>query len=250
MKKTALFLVLALLVTISNSQDLLYFSNGNMLKVTNFKQSPDAVNFNIYNSTTDQVYYINKNELVKHIAESGDITEFSGKYLNDYNANFNSNIVSINVLNLPMGRFTMLYQFINKSGKVGYEIPVSIGITPNANTDPRPEIFDIEFYSLFYTGLTVNLYPMGHQKVNYFLGPSFRIGFGQEEYWDHYSYTEYNYQGYYSKFLINNGLMLTPSEHFSMSFIISLGIMHRNSRPEEDKFGTVADLAFNLSYRF
>lgn len=250
MKKTVLFLLIAFVVTISNSQDLLYFSNGNMLKITNFKQSPDSVNFNIYNSSTYQVYYINKNELVKVIAESGDITEFSGNYISDNNKDFNSNIVSINVLTIPMGRFTMLYQFINKNGTVGYEIPVSIGFAPNAYTDPLPEIFDIEFYSLFYTGLTINLYPMGQRKVNYFLGPSFRIGFGQEEYWDYYNYSEYNEQGYYSKFLINNGLMLTPNEHFSMSFVFSLGIMHRNTPPGIDKFGTVADFSFNLSYRF
>ena len=250
MKKLTLLLIVTILANISFAQELLYFANGNLLQVSNYKESSDSVSFQIYKSTEDRTYNIHKNELIKMITETGEIIEFSGKYNKSVSKDFSSNIISFNTLAIPAGRFTMTYQFLNKTGKIGYEIPVSIGLLQDAYTDPLPEIFDIEFYSVFYTGFTLNWYPLGQNKVSYVLGPSFRIGVGEEDYWDSYNYYDNTKQAYYSKLLINNGIVLMPSKHFSMAFILSFGIMHRTDIPDYSNFGTTGDFTFNLSYRF
>jgi len=243
---------LLLISLFSFSQELLYFSNGNLLKVTDLKQTTDSVSFQIYNSSLPTSYTINKNELEKLISENGEIIEFSGKYMIANETEFNANSVSFNTLAIPAGRFTMAYQILNKNGKVGYEIPVSIGLFNDANTDPLPEIFDIEMYSIFYSGFTLNLYPMGQKRVNYVLGPSFRFGVGRDNNYYCYDcgYYDYDKQFLYTKLLINNGLVLTPGEHFSMSFIFSLGVIFRDNHPGEETFGTTGDFLFNMAYHF
>lgn len=253
MKKINILLVLILIANFTFAQELLYFANGNMLKITNFHLKSDSLTFQIHKSSDKIVYSINQNELLKMITETGEIYQFNDKLSKTDDSNFSHNIISFNAIGVPAGRFTMSYQVINKTGKLGFEIPVSVGLIPDATIDPLPEIFDIELYSIFYTGFTLNWYPMGQKKVTYLLGPSFRLGIGQSDYYYDYYYEQYpdhNSQQYYSKLLINNGIMLSPNKHFSMSFIFSLGIMHRNARPDDEKFGTVADLQFNLAYKF
>lgn len=252
MKIHLLVLVLVFSSVAVSAQELLYFANGNILKTSNTILTTDSVSFQIFNSSQRQ-YSINKNELVKMITEEGDIIEFTGKYIEHSNSGLSKNSVSFNTLGIPMGRFTMSYQFLNKKGNLGVEIPVSIGLFTDAYLDPLPEIFDIEMYSMFYSGVTLNWYPMGQKKVNYILGPSLRIGVGKENYYYCYD-CDYEYdrnkQMFYTKLLINNGLVLTPNKHFSMSFIFSLGVMFRDNFPDEKTFGTTADFQFNLAYLF
>jgi len=252
MKMFLIILVLTFTTVAVSAQDLLYFASGNMLKTTNTTISTDSVSFQIFNSSQQQ-YSINKNELVKMISESGDIIKFSGKHVESGISDFSKNIISFNTLAIPAGRFTMSYQMLSKNGKMGIEFPVSIGLLNEAYTDPLPEVFDIELYSIFYSGITVNWYPMGQRKVNYVLGPSLRIGVGKDNYY--YCYDcgyEYNSnkQMFYTKLLINNGIVLVPSKHFAMSFIFSLGVMIRDNYPGEETFGTTADFQFNLAYQF
>lgn len=251
--KNLIVIIAFLLISINGfSQDLLYFNNGNLLKVTILNQSNKGVKFMLYNSSTDEVFSADKSELIRLIKENGQIIQYEGKNNISNNDGFPRNIMSFNVLHTPQGRLTMAYQFINKRGNVGFEIPVSVGLFEDFNIDPISEIFDHNLYSLFFTGLTVNWYPLGQRKVSYLLGPSFRIGIAKDQYrydYDYYDYREPR-EEYYSKLLINNGLMLSPNEHFNVSFIVSMGIMHHNARPGEYKFKTTADAAINLAFRF
>ncbi len=251
MKKIYFLFCFLILSAFGNSQDLLYFADGNLLKINLIKQSPDSISFAIYNAANPEVYSVNKNELSKMLTKGGVLIEFPGKKTDNTDMDYPSSVVSINTIHIPQGRLTMIYQFMNKSGKLGFEIPVSVGLFNDSYTDPLPEIFDIELYSMFYTGFGLNWYPLGQRKVSYVLGPSFRIGIGSSNnyYYDEYYNDSYR-QEYYSKLLINNGLVLNPTDHFTMSFIFSLGIMHRNSPPGEYKFGTTADFAINLGFRF
>ena len=155
MKKTLFFTILIFFALGARSQDLLYFANGNILKAVNTHQTSDSISFQIYNSSSQQ-YTIDKSELVKMITETGEIIEFSGVYREPGMAEFSKNIISFNTLGVPMGRFTMGYQILSKDGKVGVEFPVSVGLLNDGFTDPLPEIFDIELYSLFYSGVTVH----------------------------------------------------------------------------------------------
>jgi len=254
MRKLILLSTLLFLFNVSFGQDLLYFANGNFLQITNFRITDDSLAFNIYNSNSEFNYSVNKAELKKLITEDGEVIEFKGMYIKFRDNSMPSNMVSFNVLAVPALRFTMSYQLFNADGTVGYEIPVSIGLAPDAYTDPLPEIFDIEMYSIFYTGFTLNWYPLAQRKVTYVLGPTFRIGVGTEDtyYYDEFSsyYHDYNRQYYYSKLLINNGLVVNPSKHFSMAWILSLGVMHRDGPSDMTKFGTTADFTFNISYKF
>jgi len=251
MKKILFFTILLFFALGASSQDLLYFTNGNILKAVDTEQTYDSISFRIFNSSSQQ-YTIDKSELVKMITETGEVIEFSGIYIDPANTEFSKNIISFNTLGVPMGRFTMGYQILSKDGKVGVEFPVSIGLLNESYTDPLPEIFDVELYSLFYSGITVNWYPMGQRKVNYVLGPSLRLGVGKNN--DYYCYNcgEYNVdrQFFYTKLLINNGLVLMPSKHFSMSLIFSLGVIARDNYYNEPTFGTTADFQFNLAYQF
>lgn len=234
------------------SQDLLYFANGNRMEVEVINYDDQSVTFMFYNSTNNETYNALSNELDKLILDDGTIIEYKG-VSGELEEDFTKNIVHLHSLDLPRGRITFTYEFLNENGTLGYGLPVSIGFAEDAYTDPLPEIFNIELYSIFYSGFKLNWYPLGQRKVAYVLGPEFRLGIGNAD--DYYYYDEYYYgdrkrQEYYSKLLINNGVIITPGNHFSLSFVISLGIMHRNTPPGNPKFGTTGDAAINVAFRF
>jgi hypothetical protein len=93
---------------------------------------------------------------------------------------------------------------------------------------------------------------MGHRKVNYVLGPSLRLGVGKDNNYYCYDCGGHNSdrQFFYTKFLVNNGLVLNPNKHFALAFIFSLGVMARDNYSGEPTFGTTADFQFNLAYQF
>ncbi|PLX14240.1 MAG: hypothetical protein C0598_01800 [Marinilabiliales bacterium] len=251
MKKLAIIFTIVFISLAAQSQDLLYFSNGNILKVNTIEQNSEGVTFTLYNSTNVEVFNANKEELIRIIKQNGDVVTFDGIYRSESDISFPKNRVAFNVLHAPQGIITMKYEFLNKTGNLGFEIPMSVGLLEDTYLDPIGEIFNREFYSLFYTGLTLNWYPVGQKRVSYVLGPSLRLGIGKDQYYYYYdSYYSEPKEEYYSKLLINNGLILNPSDHFSISFMFSLGIMHHNAPPEEYKFRTVADASINLAFRF
>ncbi|PLX02546.1 MAG: hypothetical protein C0595_10340 [Marinilabiliales bacterium] len=252
MKKLIIIITILLVSVTGFSQDLAYFTNGNLLKVNTLTQSNEGITFTLYNSSTEEVFSAKKSELIRLIKENGEIINFEGKKSVTNNDGFPRSIVAFNVLHTPQGRLTMAYKFINNKGNIGFEVPVSVGLFEDFDMDPIAEIFNYSFYSMFYTGFTVNWYPLGQRKVSYLLGPSFRIGIAKDRYYYDYNYYDYNEpkEQYYSKLLLNNGLMLSPNNHFNISFIISMGIMHHNAPPGEYKFRTTADAAINLAFRF
>lgn len=252
MKTLITIFSILLFSTYGFSQDLVYFTNGNLLKVKVLNQSSEGITFTLYDSSSEEVFSADKSELIRMIKENGQIITFAGRKTVTNNDGFPRNIMSFNVLHAPQARLTMAYQFINNKGNIGFEIPVSVGLMDDFSFDPISELFDHSFYSLFFTGITINWYPLGQRKVSYLLGPSFRIGIAKDQYYYDYNYYDYNEpkEQYYSKLLINNGLMLSPNEHFNISFIVSMGIMHHNAAPGEYKFRTTADAAINLAFRF
>jgi hypothetical protein len=130
------------------------------------------------------------------------------------------------------------------SGKIGLQIPISFGYATGSNFGNDVLI------SQFYSGLYLNFYPTGQGKVRYMLGPGLRFGLGHENYYDDNG-NDSNNDTFYSKLLINNGIVFSPIESLSLSAVLSLGIRYFPEAHNEDEVvRTSAAFSFNLSYRF
>lgn len=89
--------------------------------------------------------------------------------------------------------------------------------------------------------------------VRYFLGPEFRLISVTENY--------YNYDPYYNGtqnsgdyintvFLINNGMIYSPTNEFFVSINMGVGFLSRSNDSENDRLVPFAAPSFRLGFKF
>lgn len=174
-----------------------------------------------------------------------------------YNKSYNNNLIRYHLLNLIVNEFTISYERILPSGKVGIQIPFTLGYDKDpVNVDiPTPSDFISHTNSLvtkFESGVSVNVYPVGQGIIKYYFGPGLRYGQG---YWyedvDDYNWNETpeSISSNYFKFYISNGLIITPVSSFSLALSGYIGIQHA-FEATENKTETTGGLSFDLIIRF
>ena len=243
-----LSLLSILILTFSSgifAQDYIYLrSHQTRIAAKNIKISGAEIRYEVFDADDGQVYSLKPNQVNLIAYESGEVRliQRRSKIINAYD--FKKNLLTYHLFDLVISNFTMSYERILKSGKIGLQIPISFGYATGNNFGNDVLI------SQFYTGLYLNFYPTGQGKVRYLLGPGLRFGTGHENYYDENGYNN-NDDTFYSKLLINNGVVFSPIESLSLSVILSLGIRYfPEAHDDNEVVRTSAAFSFNLSYRF
>jgi len=248
MKKPYLFIIVLLISSTLNTfaQDYIYLKTGDKIAAIVSETTKTATLYTEFGSATGEMNLVN-NKDIKLIAFANgkvkDFTDGSGVKSND---GTNNNLIAYHLADLIINNFTISYERIFNDGKMGLQIPISIGYSGDYQ-----ELGD--FQNKFYTGLNFNIYPTGQGQWRYFLGPGIRFGAGlYESYSDCYNCYDYYKEEdlFYFKFHINNGIMFTPVSALSLVAELSLGIRYVDSKYSDEKVRTTGAGSFNMIYRF
>jgi len=248
MKKITILFVLILAFSSGIfAQDYIYFADQQeRIAAKNVKISSSEIRYEKYESNEGQIYIINRARVSLIAYENGETKYLQGKKkkLNSYE--YNKNLLTFHLTDLIISNFTLSYERIFSDGKMGIQIPLSFGYSSGENFG------NYYVYNKFYSGLNFNFYPTGQGKVRYFLGPGLRIGVGHDNNDNQGSYGNYtNPDTFYTKLLINNGIIFSPIPELSLSAVLGLGIRYfPEAGNYNDEVRTTGAFSFNLSYRF
>lgn len=252
MKKiTILFVVLLSFSTGLFAQDYIYLLDQGQSRIAakNVKLGKSEIKYENYDTNDGRVYLLNPAQVKLIAYENGDIQylqaiETKTKQKEEYA--FKKNLVTFHLFDLVFSNFTFSYERILNNGKIGFQIPFSFGYGSGNNVPSNDFVVN-----KFYSGLNVNFYPTGQGKVRYVLGPSLRLGIGHDNNHSDGNYDTENPDTFYTKLMVNNGVMFSPIPELSLSVILSLGMRYY---PEAGQYNeevtTSAAFSFNLSYRF
>lgn len=245
MKKITLLFILVFAFSVGIiAQDYIYLRDKQeRISAKNIKVSDSEIRYEIFDTEDGQVFSIKPNQVNLIAYESGMVrlVQRKSKIINSYD--FKKNLITYHLFDLIFSNFTMSYERILNNGKIGLQIPLSFGYATGNNFGNDVLI------SQFYSGLYLNFYPTGQGKVRYLLGPGLRFGLGHENYYDNGN--KNGDDSFYSKILINNGVVFSPIESLSLSAILSLGIRYfPEAQDDNEVVRTTAHFSINLSYRF
>ena len=250
-----IFLVSALLFTIINmsAQDFIYMRNQTArVEATNIKVLTSETTYNLFGDNSGDIYSLTNKQISMIAFENGDVRFFEREKKIVNRHNYKKNIINYHLFDLVVNNFKLSYERIISNGKVGIQIPFSIGYGNGGDVSGFDDV-----HNKFYTGISVNFYPTGQGIVRYFMGPGIQVGTGYFEDYDYYDNTSNqshynNIDTFVFRFLVNNGIIFTPIEALSISLVGSLGIRYTDETEYDDdnNVRTVGAFSANLSYRF
>jgi len=247
MKTTLLLIIVVLFGTINSiAQDYIYLKNGDKIEAIVNETTKTATLYYEFGNANGQLKLVD-NKNIKLIAFSnGKVKDFADGSAVKTDDGVNNNLIAYHLADLLINNFTLSYERIFNNGKMGVQIPLSIGYSGDYQ-----ELGDFRNY--FYTGVNFNIYPTGQGQWRYFLGPGVRFGSGEYENYDDYYDHGYGYHTedlFYLKFHINNGIIFTPVPALSLAASLSLGIRYVDSKYSDEKVRTTGAASFNMIYRF
>jgi hypothetical protein len=172
--------------------------------------------------------------------------------------NFAKNLITYHLFDVVYGDFTFSYERILASGTIGIKIPVGIGYAYSTGLNNFNNNNN-RVYNAIYSGIGINFYLTGQGKWRYFVGPNIRVGYGKmvdtnSGYYDEYGnwiQGEDSYEGLYTKFLVDNGVMFTPIRRFCIAAVVGVGIrFFPEAGNNNNPVYPTANFSFNMSYRF
>jgi hypothetical protein len=160
-----------------------------------------------------------------------------------------SNRLSLMLSDVLVRRVSMEYEHIFSDGKISLNIPFSVTVSP------FDDLWSDEVH--WWAGMGVKFYPTGQGVVRYFLGPEFRFISVTESDYNYYYDTNYNYYNYTTTtdyintaFLLNNGIIYSPTNDFFVSLSIGVGFLSRNPDSTNESLVPFATPSFRLGFKF
>jgi hypothetical protein len=253
MKKELLIVLLSIVTTVSFSQDILLFQDGNKKEVTILEITPEIIKYQKFNSSSKVVYSENKFDLIGVVFEDGEFEKFETRK-NNYSKSSNSNLGDYgnNMFFLApigpiFGYVGIGYEHFSKSGRSSIRIPLILKIRENG-LNYRPE------YSIGYEH---KFYPTGSSgNVRGFLG--FAEHFGVLPISEYYYYENYDGNDYYysdghesSSYFFNDtqfigGVQFHPSKLINITLDAGLGL----GLLDFDESYPSYKIGLNLGFRF
>ncbi len=145
-------------------------------------------------------------------------------------------------------RLSLEYEHILSSGNMSITVPFSVTLSS------FEDIWSDQVHWWIGTGL--KFYPTGQGTVRYFVGAEFRFISVTENIYD-WVYSEYgsyeiNSSDKYlhAAFLINNGLIYSPTDEFFVSLSMGLGFLSRNPDSSKEILVPMATPSFRLGFKF
>ena len=228
----------------SNAQDKLTLKTDEVIQAKIIRITKSKITYKKHSNVAGPEYEVDK-KTVKNIEfENGDVESFVNS--NSLPFEVKKSIISFNYGDFLADRFSFSYARLFNDGKLGIKIP--FGVTYQNPGDYSNNTM------LYYSGLDLNLYPLGQRRLTYSVGFGSRIGVVNDYYYPYYDpYFDYYY--YYptikkrlaAGFYMNNGLTLHILENMSISGMFGLGLRDIEG-PNWAQFSAVGEL--NVSIRF
>jgi len=169
-----------------------------------------------------------------------------GNFTHDHTL-YNKNIISYSLLDLAFYDLTLYYERLIDNGKYGIKGHVGWNFRRNSYYN--------SFNKWYYGGISINYYPVCYKSFRYFAGLTLRAGAANysEVYRSSYTFSarreRINENYLFMKAYIDNGILLSASNHFYCSFVMSIGIQHKHMYVLSP-FEPAAMPWFFLGYRF
>lgn len=138
---------------------------------------------------------------------------------------FGRNNLSILLSDVVLKRVSFEFEHIfGDEGNMSINIPFSVSI------GDFNDIYNEQ--QNWWGGIGMKLYPTGQGKIRYFVGPEVRVISAQDE-------RTYHLDGFnkvvdeqyiHTAFLLNNGMIYEPSEHFIFSLSMGVGFISRDQK--------------------
>jgi hypothetical protein len=178
-KKLLLLSLLLLAFSLSYGQDLITRSDGMVLQATVLEMKPGLVRFKLFGQADTLVYQISTRDVevirmadgtTRTFPEAAAAKQESAPF--DYYTRSGRNILWYNFFELIYPNFALAYERVLASGKIGFKIPLMIGLSP-ANSANNYSI-DVRKNTRLGIGLEMNVYPFGQGRFQYYVGPAFQ----------------------------------------------------------------------------
>ncbi|NOR86465.1 MAG: hypothetical protein GQ527_02530 [Bacteroidales bacterium] len=158
-------------------------------------------------------------------------------------SDFGRNNISLFMSDIIMKRVTFEYEHIvGDNGNMSINVPISVAV--GETYDVYDDVVD------WWVGLGMKLYPTGQGTIRYFFGPEVRIISARSTYTvnnDGFS-QEFDEELIHSAFLLNNGMIYEPTEHFIFTVSMGLGFVSRDSK--DSGFYPMATPSVRMGFRF
>lgn len=160
---------------------------------------------------------------------------------------FGRNNFSLMLSDVVLKRISFEYEHIfGDEGNMSINIPFSyaVGEAEDVYGD------EVEWWG----GLGMKLYPTGQGKIRYFFGPEVRIisakYYGELViYYDGYAEIVDDEHYIHTAFLLNNGMIYEPTEHFIFTVNMGLGFISRDKKTN-DGIMPMATPSVRMGFRF
>jgi hypothetical protein len=183
-----LLLLCCLLLAVSSlwGQDLITRTDGVVIQARVLEIKPDQITFRLFQQTDTLVYQISPQD-VQAIRMADGSTPFAavaaGKPAAPFNFETQSgrNILWYHPFDLIYSNISLAYERIGASGRLGFKIPLVIGLT---DPDATPHSYSFRENNRWGTGLELNVYPFGQGRLQYYVGPAFQYRSYRAYYYD------------------------------------------------------------------
>ncbi len=255
-KRITLIAVLLMSIAVSHiiAQDTIIFKSNQKTSAIVKEITDLEIRYKSFGNPEGPDYVTQKSNVYKIVFKNGEQMQISKKMKK---TGYGRNIMSYHIFDFVYQDFSMSYERISKSGKLGYKVPIAIGF--NTDRDNGPRLYN----NMLYSGFGLNVYIFGQKMVSYFMGPEVHVGIGKEEYYyyyedqvePYYTYGEYRSEEFiYGRLLINNGISISPVYNFRLAAVMGLGVRYYELEKEEynsdDGFKSTAYFTFSMGFRF
>ena len=227
--------------------------------------NPDGPLYSVSKNELMMILYQNgKNEVFTNSKTNNSSNSSSEKTMDSLHYKFGRNLISYNLFSFFREDISASYEHFFAKGYLGIKIPLIFGFgSGNGDLGVR-QFNDGQYKNSFTSGLDINFYPMGQNKISFFTGPSFQIGVVDFYYTERVPYIYSNYYGYYNNYrteqrtqkddlfvagLVNNGVLFQPLPNFNMSVNLGLGVRYIETSMS-DNSEVYATFGYHLGYRF
>lgn len=181
-KRALLCICFVLALRHAYGQDVITRIDGVVIRSTILDIQPTLIKFRLFNQPDTLVYQISPQDVQSVQMADGSVKNFSAATATqtaattfNYETDLGRNILRWHILDLFFSNFTVSYEHILPSGKVGLRVPLFIGLAGKPEEGRYFDVYDFRRNNQFGAGLEVNYYTHGQGRLRYYLGPGFHF---------------------------------------------------------------------------
>lgn len=237
MKKTLALLALSATVSFcARAQDKLYLKTGKTEQVKVTEITDRAIRYKMYDNPEGPEYVVDKSRVLRVVYENGTEDIFNTESaappprerrerVRKPSLDYGRHFVGANLSDLFRTDATIHYEYVFPNNRIALRVPVTVGFVNNffnvKSHFENPYVFRRN--RVFETGLDFRFYPGGQGKVRYVMGPALHYILNNKRGPLMGSVPVGNHHVNTIRWMLYNGIVFTPTDHFRFGFDVGLG---------------------------